>query len=170
MIHFNHNVKYRYAAKRGMEDILMDRYEFISTLRASLTGKVPSTTVEDNVQYYEEYIEIQLRQGKSEEEILGALGDPRLLAKTVIEANKYAEGTDTYGGDDYGEVPVGGSGKSFWEWYRERPSWLHTIMSVLITALVLFVVFTVLQALFPLILMAVLVMGIYRLIRQHRSY
>lgn len=167
---FAANIKYEYAVKKRNGKYSMNRYEFISTLRASLTGKVPSTTVEDNVQYYEEYIEIQLRQGKSEEEVLKALGDPRLLAKTVIEANKYAEGTDTYGGDDYGEVPVGGSGKSFWEWYRERPAWLHTIMSVLITALVLFVVFTVLQALFPLILMIVLVMGIYRLIRQHRSF
>lgn len=146
----------------------MNRYEFISTLRTSLTGKVPSTTVEDNVQYYEEYIEIQLRQGKSEEEVLEALGDPRLLARTVIEANKYAEGTDTYGGDEYGEIPIGGSGKSFREWYRERPAWLHTMMSVLITAFVLFVVFTVLQALFPLILMIVLVMGVYRLIKQLR--
>lgn len=168
MIHFNHSVKYRCAAKRGMEDILMDKYEFINTLRTALTGKVPATTVEDNVQYYEEYIEIQLRQGKDEGEVLKTLGDPRLLAKTIIEANKYAEGTDTYGGDDYGEIPAGGSGKSFREWYRERPAWLHTIMSVLITALVLFVVFTVLQTLFPLILMAVLVMGVYRLIRQFR--
>ena len=77
----------------------MNRYEFISTLRTALTGKVPGTTVEDNIQYYEEYIEIQLRQGKDEAAVLEALGDPRLLARTIIEANKYAEGTDTYGGD-----------------------------------------------------------------------
>jgi len=146
----------------------MNRYEFISVLRAALTGKVPATTVEDNIQYYEEYIEIQLRQGKREEDVLEGLGDPRLLAKTIIEANKYAEGMDTYGAEDYGEIPPGGSGKSFWQWYQERPAWLHTVMSVLITALVLFVVFTVLQALFPFILIIVLVTGIYRLIRQFR--
>lgn len=146
----------------------MNRYEFISTLRTALTGKVPGTTVEDNIQYYEEYIEIQLRQGKDEAAVLEALGDPRLLAKTIIEANKYAEGTDTYGGDEYGEIPTGGSGKSFRQWYRERPQWLHTIMNVLIVAFVLFVVFTVLQALFPLILMIVVVMWVFRLIRQLR--
>ena len=146
----------------------MDRYEFISTLRTALTGKVPATMVEDNIRYYEEYIEIQLRQGKSEEEILKGLGDPRLLAKTIIEANKYAENTDTYGEDDHGEIPFGGSGKSFKQWYRERPAWLHMIVSVLITAFVLFVVFTALQVLFPFILMVVLVLGVYRLIRQFR--
>ena len=162
------HAKCRCAAKKRNGKYLMNRYEFISTLRISLTGKVPTTTVEDNVQYYEEYIEIQLRQGKSEEEILEALGDPRLLAKTVIEANKYAEGTDTYGGDDDGEIPYGGSGKSFREWYRERPAWLHTIMSVLITVLVLIAAFSVLQVLFPFILMIFIVMGVYRLIRQLR--
>ncbi len=144
----------------------MDRYEFISILRTALTGKVPATTVEDNVRYYEEYMEIQMRQGKSAEEILAALGDPRLLAKTIIEANKFAESTGTYGSDDYGEVPSGGTGKSFWAWYRERPQWLHMIMSFLITACVLFFVFTALKVLFPIILMVVAVTTVYRLLRQ----
>lgn len=134
----------------------------------ALTGKVPATTVEDNIRYYEEYIEIQLRQGKSEEDVLAGLGDPRLLAKTIIEANKYAEGSETYGEDGYGEIPAGDGGKSFKQWYRERPHWLHTLMSVLMAAFVLFVVFTVLQALFPFILLIVLVTGVYRLIRQLR--
>lgn len=147
----------------------MDRHEFISILRTALAGKVPATTVEDNVQYYEEYIEIQLRQGKREEEILAALGEPRLLAKTIIEANKYAEGTETYGGEDYGEIPAGGSGRSFWQWYQERPHWLHTIMSVLIMMFVLFFAFTVLQALLPYILIIVAVTTVFRLIRRLRE-
>ena len=146
----------------------MDRYEFISALRAALNGKVPATTVEDNVQYYEEYIEVQLRQGKSEEEVLSALGDPRLLAKTIIEANKYAEGAETYGGEDYGEIPAGGTGKSFRQWYQERPQWLRVVMSVLIALFVLFFVVTVLQVFAPVIVMILLIMGIYRLIRLLR--
>lgn len=146
----------------------MDRYEFIDALRAALSGKVPATTVEDNVQYYEEYIAVQLRQGKSEEEVLSSLGDPRLLAKTIIEANKYAEGTDTYGNDDYGEIPADGTGKSFRQWYRERPRWLQTIMSVLLSMFVLFFVFTALQILFPFILIIIAATMIYRLFRQMR--
>lgn len=146
----------------------MSRYEFISVLRAALSGKVPSTTVEDNVQYYEEYIEVQLRQGKSEGEVLAALGDPRLLARTIIEANKYAEGTETYGGENYGEVPPAGSGKSFRQWYQERPHWLHVIMSVLVAMFVLFFAFTVLQALFPFIVIIVAVTAVFHLVRQLR--
>lgn len=151
-----------------VERYFMDRYGFISALRAALNGKVPATTVEDNVQYYEEYIEVQLRQGKSEGEILAALGDPRLLAKTIVEANKYAEGTETYGGDGYGEIPAGGSGKSFRQWFVERPHWLQVIMYVLVAMLVLFFAFTVFQALFPFIIVAVTVTALYRLVRQLR--
>lgn len=143
----------------------MNRNEFISILRTALTGKVPATTVEDNVRYYEEYIEIQLRQEKNEKEILEALGDPRLLARTIIEANKFAEGTETYANDG-GEVPLGGSGKTFGQWYRERPHWLHVVMSVVIMMFVLFFAFTVLQALFPFIMIIVVVTIVYRLIRQ----
>lgn len=146
----------------------MNRYEFISALRAALNGKVPATTVEDNVQYYEEYIEVQLRQGKDEAEVLSALGDPRLLARTIIEANKYAEGTATYGGDGYGEVPTGGSGKSFRQWFQERPHWLHVVMYVLVTMFVLFFAFTVLQALFPVIIVFMVVTAVYRLVKQLR--
>lgn len=147
----------------------MDRHEFISILRTALAGKVPATTVEDNVRYYEEYIETQTRQGKREEEILAALGEPRLLARTIIEANKYAEGTETYGDENYGEIPAGGSSRSFMQWYRERPHWLHTIMSVLIILFVLFIAFTVLHVLLPYILIIVAVTAVFRLIRQLRE-
>ncbi len=132
----------------------------------SLTGKVPATMVEDNIRYYEEYIDIQLRQGKREEEVLSGLGDPRLLAKTVIEANKFAENTDNYGRDgNEDEVLQGGSGKTFMEWYRGLPQWVHTIMTILIAALILFVIFTVLQALFPIIVIAMIAGFLYRLFR-----
>lgn len=173
MIHFDnthrvlHKEQQSKAGKRNGK-YFMNRYEFINALRTALNGKTPATTVEDNVQYYEEYIDVQLRQGKSEEEVLSALGDPRLLARTIIEANKYAEGTDTYGGDDYGEIPAGGTGKSFKQWYQERPHWVHVTMSVLIMIFVLFLAFTVLQALFPFILIIVAVTAVYRLIRQLR--
>jgi len=148
----------------------MNRFEFLNTLRAALTGKVPGTMVEDNVRYYEEYIEIQLRQGKAEEEVLGSLGDPRLLAKTIIEANKYAENTDSYtASGGYGsngeEVPQGGSGKPFMEWYKGLPNWVHTIMTVLIAAFILFIAFSVLQAIFPFLVFIMLSIFIYRLIR-----
>ena len=66
----------------------MDRNEFVSTLRAVLSGEVPAAAVEDNVRYYDSYISQEIAGGKSEREVLESLGDPRLIAKTIIDTNK----------------------------------------------------------------------------------
>lgn len=73
----------------------MDRREFIDKLQRALAGGLGSSLVAENVRYYEEYIDSEMRKGKSEAEVLGVLGDPRLLAKSIIEANKRA-------GESYG--------------------------------------------------------------------
>lgn len=68
----------------------MDREEFIDKLRRALAGGLSSSQVAENVRYYQEYIDSEMRKGRSEEEVMGQLGDPRLLAKSIIEANKRA--------------------------------------------------------------------------------
>jgi len=66
----------------------MDRNEFVSTLRAILAEEVPASVVEDNVRYYDSYISQEIAGGKSEREVLEMLGDPRLIAKTIIDTRE----------------------------------------------------------------------------------
>ena len=73
----------------------MDKREFIDKLQRALAGGLGSSLVAENVRYYEEYIDSEVRKGRSEAEVLAQLGDPRLLAKSIIEANKRA-------GESYG--------------------------------------------------------------------
>lgn len=75
----------------------MDRNEFVSTLRAVLSGEVPASIVEDNVRYYDSYISQEIAGGKSEQEVLESLGDPRLIAKTIIDTNGQQESREDYG-------------------------------------------------------------------------
>lgn len=70
----------------------MDRNEFVSTLRAALTGSVPAPVIEDNVKYYDSYISQEIASGKSEQEVLDSLGDPRLIARTIIDTQKQQTG------------------------------------------------------------------------------
>ena len=70
----------------------MGRQEFIDRLRAALNGNVSAATVAENVNYYNEYIYSEMRRGRSEEEILNSLGDPRLIARTIIETNTDGSG------------------------------------------------------------------------------
>ena len=54
-------------------------------LRLALSGKVSSRQLTENLDYYEDYINTEIRKGRSEEEVLAGLGDPRLIARTIVE-------------------------------------------------------------------------------------
>lgn len=65
----------------------MNRQEFLDKLRLALSGQIAASQVEENIAYYREYISAQVRMGQSEEAVLRNLGDPRLIAKSIISAN-----------------------------------------------------------------------------------
>ena len=53
-------------------------------LQRALAGGLNSSQVTENVRYYQEYIDTEIRKGRSESEILTALGDPRLLLQSWL--------------------------------------------------------------------------------------
>lgn len=85
----------------------MDRTEFIEILRIQLSGQMQASRAAAHIRYYEDYIQSQVRGGRTEEEVLAELGDPRLIAKTLIDTNT-DDGTEVY--DEYQE-----------EYYEEGP-------------------------------------------------
>ena len=68
----------------------MSRQEFLQRLRDTLTGEVPGNVIEENIRYYDDYIRTETAHGQSEDEVTGAIGDPRLIAKTIMEATENA--------------------------------------------------------------------------------
>lgn len=67
----------------------MSKKEFLDTLRLTLEGEVEPEIIEQNIRYYDDYI--NNGSDMSEREVLEALGDPRLIAKTIIDAEKIAK-------------------------------------------------------------------------------
>ena len=63
----------------------MTKEEFLDELRSSLSGNVSAKVINDNLNYYENFINTQLRKGRGIDEILEELGSPRLLAKTITD-------------------------------------------------------------------------------------
>ena len=61
----------------------MDRGEFLSVLRESLEGFIPMEEVETNIDFYQNYFE---EASQSDKEVIEELGDPRLIARTIIDA------------------------------------------------------------------------------------
>ncbi len=63
----------------------MDKDKFLDGLRQALIGEVSPKVIEDNIRYYDQYIS---SRPSEEERLLQELGNPRLIAKTIIEAEK----------------------------------------------------------------------------------
>lgn len=69
----------------------MNELEFIRLLKEALDGQVPPSVIRENVRYYEGYISEQRGNGRSAEDVLEELGDPRLIARTIVEASTAEE-------------------------------------------------------------------------------
>lgn len=63
----------------------MNTGEFLNRLEDALRGKVSNQVIEANLQYYRDYITGEIRKGRTEEQVMDDLGDPRLIARTIIE-------------------------------------------------------------------------------------
>lgn len=67
----------------------MGRGEFLAILQESLEGYIPRADVEENIAFYRNYFE---ESQMSEKEVIEKLGDPRLIARTIIQAYKASKG------------------------------------------------------------------------------
>lgn len=147
----------------------MNKQEFIEQLRRSLSPINDYAFVNDTIAYYENYIESQIRMGKTEHEVMQDLGDPRLIAKSI-----QATRTDETNADNRNEYRT----------YREEttkdkvahtllnlngrtiniPSWLLKILTILVIIVVVWLVFTILSWLAPFIILGIVAYSVYKLI------
>lgn len=67
----------------------MKKQEFLNILRSALSDSIPSNAIQYHIEYYNDYITSEVRMGKSEEEVIESLGNPRLIAKTISSAKDY---------------------------------------------------------------------------------
>lgn len=63
----------------------MSKEEFLRGLENALSGNVPPAVVRDNLRYYDDYIRSERQKGRTEADIMEELGDPRLIARTILD-------------------------------------------------------------------------------------
>lgn len=98
----------------------MNKYEFLAQLEEQLRGFVSNQEVRESVQYYQSYIEEEIRGGRTEEEIFEDIGSANSVAKAIIEARGHqADGDNIYEGTDYS---YGSNHESYEEGYSGRYS------------------------------------------------
>ncbi|MCI6675500.1 MAG: hypothetical protein MSG78_01065 [Clostridiales bacterium] len=124
----------------------MTRREFLDGLEKALEGEVSAVIIAENLNYYNGYIKEEVAKGKLEEDVLDMLGDPRLIAQTIIDTNG---GEGDYSTDDAGtsyedvsyqnswgsmqeSAEEENSGTNFWFHTSKPIKWYHKVLAVLI--------------------------------------
>lgn len=139
----------------------MTKQEFLEQLRMALGSRVNSSVVNENITYYEEYIATQVRAGRSEESVIEELGEPRLLARSIADADKRAGGTEAEGADE-----TRGSDEHPMRRIYNLPGWVILVGVILIVVLVLSIVFKVIGVLLPVLIPIAVIVFFLRIIQR----
>lgn len=144
----------------------MTKQDFLDELRISLTGKVSTDIINDNIRYYEDYINAQVRQGKNEETVFKELGNPRLIAKTILEAEKQSGNEYETAGEERNEdnAKQNTYGKIFQ--IRRMPLWLLGIIAVFVLLPIIALIFMFISWIAPFFFMAWLVFMVVRILKS----
>ncbi len=95
----------------------MDKTEFLNILREALNQEVSPSVIEQNIRYYDQYISSPSKE--EEERKIEELGDPRLIARTIIESEKAAKEK----GRNYSNQNSYGADYSTRQDQEEDPDW-----------------------------------------------
>ena len=155
----------------------MNKKEFLSILRESLIGEVNNDDIEQNIQYYDQYISTQ---NASEKEVIKVLGDPRLIAKTIIESSRIAKQKGVYSGyqthssdyyqqeEEYTNHNDNNHKSSLFQLFNIK--WYHMVLFVLIVVLSILFIATIariiLGFLFAFAVPIILLMLVYSMFRK----
>ena len=155
----------------------MSKQEFLDKLRAALNNSLAPSIVAD--------IGSEMKRGKSEQQVLASLGDPRLIARTIVEANSADEdggaaGPGSY--EDYGnryDSSYGNTGYGYGGYQEARngnfgevskhyriPGWVWALVVILVLVVVIGAVMSVLSFLAPILVPIVLVLFLVKLFRD----
>ena len=148
----------------------MNRTEFLDTLRSQLSGQMHEGKVAAHVRYYEDYIQSQVRSGRDEQQVLDELGDPRLIARTLLDTDvdngqlDYEE-YSTYSDDKQNTQSSSRNHVHVWRF----DTWYSKLLGILILLIILFLVFHILTVVLPVFIMVALIMLAISIIRNIRG-
>lgn len=143
----------------------MTKQEFLDGLRRSLSGGLETAEMNEHIRYYSDYIDSQIRMGVSEEEVMTSLGDPRLIAKTLLGMEEIEAVTEEYveedGNGDANYRYFNINGKTF-----KMPGWLFTILICTICFFVLTFIFALMTRLLPFFFFLFFVVFMFRFFKN----
>lgn len=157
----------------------MTKQQFIQELSECLLNEVDSQEYRNSIEYYSRYIEEEIRKGRSEEEVISELGSPRLIAKTIIDAqigNEIQEDRTSYyereAESSYKRAPQKEIFHILWnqhevKWYEKLGAILVLILVICVILAILGVAITLLiNVVLPIVAILIIVRFLYQLFRK----
>lgn len=127
----------------------MKKVEFVEQLQRALAANLRSEVVAEHVRYYNEYIETAVRKGESEEDVVASLGEPRLLAKSIVDAAKASERKV---GSEYEAEQDETQQNTEYQKRWKIPGWLLFFAGIVIVVLVIGLLTSLLSLLLPILI------------------
>lgn len=159
-----------------IEEKFMNREEFLNGLQKALTGNVPAAVVQENLAYYRGYISEQVNHGRNEEEVIAEIGDPRLIAKTIVAATEGSNDTGYYqsaADSDYEQQSQRNTRDPFYSqdiFHINRfNKWYWKFAGIVILLLVLIIIGSLFAILIQLFIPIMIVLAIWWLIKLLRG-
>lgn len=142
----------------------MNQAEFLLILRESLERNIPRAELEENIAYYKDYFE---SSDSSETEVCEQLGDPRLIAKSIVDAYLASKGSeaDHYTEKARSEYSRHGSHDRGDGHASAMEQLLHTILLGVGGLFIIFILLLVLRIALIIVIPIALVILIWKLIR-----
>lgn len=149
----------------------MKKQEFLNILQESLEGEVKPGIIADNIAYYNQFIQAEMDKGRSVDSVMDELGDPRLIAKTIINTPKdqqrYADSGNTFSTDEAKEQtkdPYKYMGN--FHTISKGKFYGGLIIAAVILFLILFFVLKIFSLFLPVILVGLIIYFVVRVINR----
>ena len=137
----------------------MSKEEFLQELSEALVGEVPESVIRDNISYYGSYLTQEMAKGRTVDEIVREIGEPFILAKTIIE---HCEASGECSGDDgYKDHSYGDSSRDYEQSGQQSPfsnmryidlnKWYWKLAAVLVLFFVVSLVFRIIGGILALL-------------------
>jgi len=82
----------------------MEKEKFLKELKECLEGDIPEYEIKSHIEFYDDYFNQKIKEGKTAKDVVDEIGSPRLIAKTLKNTSNISSNSfnNTYEySDDY---------------------------------------------------------------------
>lgn len=142
----------------------MTKREFLEELKDALSEQLPQNQVAEHVSYYMNYIEERKQSGSSEDEVLNMLGDPRLIARTILDTAPGSRDNQNYFYEETTQDTQREVKKK--ELSGKARKYLYIGITIAVIFLIISLITTLLSFLLPILLPVILIFVVISIVRK----